>query len=277
MVNQDVRKVLIDNGSSVDIIFRHALRILIVSTPLEKKKFEDVQGPVYGFGNHAVPVQGTINIPTTFAHLVLLRSYHILPHMKVKFPTPMGPGELVTDPVASQYCYSTFLSLAQTQPKKRKPYGGPKEESSSKAFKTSQAYTSQIFLIESLFSYPETSLTKAELHHTPKVEPGEPVENIELIEGDPTQCLSIGSHLQPSLNQELIQLLREFPDIFAWKHEDMPGLDESVTVHRLHVDPNKMVVKQKRRNFAPERQQAINEEINKLLTAKFINEIQFLE
>ncbi|XP_074324191.1 uncharacterized protein LOC141661112 [Apium graveolens] len=305
MANQDVKKVLIDNGSSVDIIFKHALRRMILNTPLEDMKLEEIQGSVYGFGNHAVPVQGAIDIPTTFdtssQEVTAMVKYYVIdmaspynaiigqptlffleaiissPHMKVKFPTPIGPGELITDHVASQYCYSTTLSLAQTQPKRRKPYGEQKEGSSPKTPRTSQNESSQVFLIKSSFSYSETSLTKAKLHRTPKVEPGEPVENIELVEGDPTRCIFIGSSLQPALKQELIQLLRESLDIFAWRPKDMPGLDESIAVHRLHVDPNKTVVKQKRRNSAPERQQAIDEEINKLLKTKFIYEIKFPE
>jgi hypothetical protein len=38
----------------------------------------------------------------------------------------------------------------------------------------------------------------------------------------------------------------------------------------LKVDPNHRPVKQKRRSFAPERNQAIHEELEKLLQADFI-------
>ncbi|XP_074347401.1 uncharacterized protein LOC141686255 [Apium graveolens] len=140
MVNQDVKKVLVDNCSSVDIIFKHALRRMILNTPLEDVKLEEVHGPVYDFGNYVVPVQGAIDIPTTFGtspqEVTSMVKYYVIdmaspynsiigqpplfflgaiissPHMKVKFPTPMGPGELITDFVASQYCFSATLSLA---------------------------------------------------------------------------------------------------------------------------------------------------------------------
>ena len=58
--------------------------------------------------------------------------------------------------------------------------------------------------------------------------------------------------------EELIQLLRSYADVFAWSPDDMPGLDESLAMHSLDVDPKKRPVKQKRRNFAPERQRAID-------------------
>ena len=50
----------------------------------------------------------------------------------------------------------------------------------------------------------------------------------------------------------------------------------SVT-HRLKVSPSFKPVKQKRRSFAPERQKAINEEVDKLLQANEIREVEYPE
>ena len=76
---------------------------------------------------------------------------------------------------------------------------------------------------------------------------------------------------------ELIQLLKEYADVFAWSPDDMPGLDESLAMHSLDVDPKRKPVKQKRRNFAPERQKAIDEEVGKLINADIICEIKYPE
>lgn len=103
------------------------------------------------------------------------------------------------------------------------------------------------------------------------------MEQVEVCQGDPKKLVAIGRGLDPPLRDEVISLLREYSDVFAWRPEDMPGLREEVAVHKLHLDPTKPPVKQKRRNFAPERQQAIDEEIAKLLKADFIYEIQFPE
>ncbi|KAL5569910.1 hypothetical protein UlMin_026485 [Ulmus minor] len=55
----------------------------------------------------------------------------------------------------------------------------------------------------------------------------------------------------------------------------MPGIDPSVTVHRLNIDPNFKPVKQKRRTFNAERYMAINTEVDKLLKADFIEEANY--
>ena len=57
----------------------------------------------------------------------------------------------------------------------------------------------------------------------------------------------------------------------------MPGLDVSIARHRLNVHPQAIPVKQKKRNFVVERQKVIEAEVEKLLEAKFIEEIEYPE
>ena len=57
----------------------------------------------------------------------------------------------------------------------------------------------------------------------------------------------------------------------------MPGIPASIIQHRLQVDPEKKPVQQRRRVFAPERNKAIMDEVNKLLVANFIREIHYPE
>nr|ABA93256.2 retrotransposon protein, putative, Ty3-gypsy subclass [Oryza sativa Japonica Group] len=54
---------------------------------------------------------------------------------------------------------------------------------------------------------------------------------------------------------------------------DMPGVPKEVTEHKLMVRPDAKPVKQKLRRFAPDRKQAIREELDKLLKAGFIREV----
>ena len=57
----------------------------------------------------------------------------------------------------------------------------------------------------------------------------------------------------------------------------MLGIDPSVMVHRLNVSPSFPPIRQKKRVFAPERDQAIAEEVRKLQEANFIKEIYYLD
>ena len=57
----------------------------------------------------------------------------------------------------------------------------------------------------------------------------------------------------------------------------MGGINPIVIKHKLNISPSFKSIKQKRRSFAPERQKAINEEVNKLLQAKAIREVEYPE
>ena len=57
----------------------------------------------------------------------------------------------------------------------------------------------------------------------------------------------------------------------------MGGIDHAIITHRLNVSPSFKPIKQKRRSFAPERQKAINKEVNKLIQVGAIREVEYLE
>lgn len=52
------------------------------------------------------------------------------------------------------------------------------------------------------------------------------------------KMLKIGANLCPELKVHLIALLGEYADIFAWSPEDMLGINESIAVHKLRLDPS---------------------------------------
>ena len=55
----------------------------------------------------------------------------------------------------------------------------------------------------------------------------------------------------------------------------MSGTDPNVITHRLNVYLSSKLVRQEKRVFAPERDNAIKEEVQKLTTTKFIREVYY--
>ena len=106
-------------------------------------------------------------------------------------------------------------------------------------------------------------------------EPTEALEEIPLDEDDPGKSTRIGADLEGKIKKGLMCFLRKNIDVFAWSHEDMPGIDPSVITHRLNVHPSFKPVRQKKRVFAPERDNAIKEEVQKLTQTKFIREVYY--
>ena len=107
-------------------------------------------------------------------------------------------------------------------------------------------------------------------------EPSEELEPIQL-DDHPEHLAYVGSKLAEDLRSLLIRFLKQNKDVFAWKQEDMGGIDPVIITHKLSVNLSFKQVKQKRRSFAPERQKAINEEVGKLLQAGAIREVEYPE
>ncbi|GAV56622.1 hypothetical protein CFOL_v3_00164 [Cephalotus follicularis] len=95
--------------------------------------------------------------------------------------------------------------------------------------------------------------------------PVEDVVQVPLEVGNSERVFQVGSHLGEAEQGELITFLRDNKDVFAWSTEEVPGIGPSVMTHRLSVDPTRPPTRQKKRNFAPECQQAIADEVSKLM------------
>ena len=107
-----------------------------------------------------------------------------------------------------------------------------------------------------------------------RLTPSEELEPIQL-DDQPEHLVYIGSKLAKDVRDLLIHFLKQNIEVFAWKQEDMGGINLAVITQKLNISPSFLPVKQKRRSLAPERQKTINEEVNKLLQAKAIREVEY--
>ena len=103
----------------------------------------------------------------------------------------------------------------------------------------------------------------------------EALEIVVLAEDETTKTTRIETTLSPRIRTRLILFLKENLDVFAWSHEDMSGISIEVIQHKLNVNPEKKPMQQRRRAFAPKRDQAVKEEVTKLLTVGFIREVYY--
>ncbi|XP_077242504.1 uncharacterized protein LOC143883019 [Tasmannia lanceolata] len=260
-----VKKVLVDNGSSADILYYHAFKQM----GIPEDRLKPFNSHLYGFSGNIVPVEGSIELPVwignaprhSFAMIEflvvkaqstynailgrpgqnLLRAITSTYHQKMKFITPEGIREVRGNQIQSRECYATLLR------------GKPAAES----------------LPIEMFDLRD----EAQVMRNESVED---LENIPLFEsGNGEKVARVGSSLPDNLKMNLIKFLRQNSDVFAWSPADIPEIDPKLSIHRLNVDPTSKPVKQRRRSFTPERQKAIGEEIEKLLQAEFIEEIHY--
>ena len=74
----------------------------------------------------------------------------------------------------------------------------------------------------------------------------EELEEISLDESRPERTTRMGTLASLLIRQAFVAFLRMNQDVFAWSHEDMPGIDPSVIVHRLNVNLASSPIRQKK-------------------------------
>uniref|UniRef100_A0A2N9EXT2 Reverse transcriptase domain-containing protein n=1 Tax=Fagus sylvatica TaxID=28930 RepID=A0A2N9EXT2_FAGSY len=254
------RRVLIDNGSSADIIYLPAYQQM----KIDKEQLKPIDIPLVGFTGDKVKPLGVVSliieagtypkqVRTSVEFLVVdcpsaynviigrptlnkLRAVTSTYHLLVRFPTEHGIGELKGDQATARECY--FASL------------GP--EATHQTMKIDEGHK--------------------------LVEPTEELEVITLDDNEPSKTTSIGTKMDGTkmdrtIREAVISFLKSNLDVFAWTHDDMPGIDPATICHKLHVNSSIRPIKQKRRVFAPNRNQVISDEVENLLTAGFIRKV----
>lgn len=263
-----LEKILIDNGNSVDILYHSAYSRM----DLGDRKMENVNIPRYSFTRNEVKIIGTIDLPVLFGTspyqmwhvkfhvtkvissynaildrtmLTALKTITSIPYLKIKFSTDFGIGEVVGDQVTVRQCYlSTIL------PKQRH---------------VDNPFVNQVLEID----LKDTLEVPTESTSVPMEE----TEKIKVEVWNSKRVTKIGKGLQGHARKEIIDLIREFSDIFAWDPTKMPGIPEVIARQSLHIDPRVRPVRQNKRIFSEEKRQVINAKLDKLLAVGFIDPV----
>ena len=61
------------------------------------------------------------------------------------------------------------------------------------------------------------------------------LEEVDTRPSDRPRRTYVSANFDPEYKQELINLLKEYQDCFAWEYYEMPGLSRSIVEHRLPI------------------------------------------
>jgi hypothetical protein len=91
----------------------------------------------------------------------------------------------------------------------------------------------------------------------------------------PDRAVTIGAHLSPEEENELIQFLNKNKDVFTWSAKDLQGVDKDIIEHTLETDEKITLKKQKLRKMSEEKVKAVEAEVQRLQDAKVIREVLY--
>jgi hypothetical protein len=101
------------------------------------------------------------------------------------------------------------------------------------------------------------------------------LEEVDIGDGTVPRPTFVNKNLDHMVKLELIKILKEYVDCFAWNYKEMPGLSRDLVEHKLPIKPSFKPYKHPRRNFNPDIYDRVKEEINRLLDAKFIRPCRY--
>jgi len=272
--NYAVKKVLVDQGSSVDILYWTTYQKL----QLPDNAMIPYDEPIYGFSGEQVSTRGYIDLHTIFrdgtqTKTIPIRffivdaptSYNILlgrpslntlgtivstSHLAMNFPAPSG--DILTihyDQRLARKCYMASLRpqlpIQQTNHIERPP-------------------GSDIVL--------SSEDLDPNIGRDVRLEPFEDTTPLALPNG---HSINLGTGLNSDERATITRILINNTDLFAWSAADLPGVDPQVASNKLSIYKEARYVSQKKRKLGEEHRQAAKVEADKLLSAGFIEEAQY--
>ena len=106
----------------------------------------------------------------------------------------------------------------------------------------------------------------------------EDAKKIDLAEpGEEPRLTWIATDLSQEEEELLISTLKKYNDIFAWSYKDLKGVDPKICQHTIPMREDAKPSKQRPYTYNENFANKIKEEIDKLLNAKFIYEIEHTE
>ena len=221
VANKTIHRVLVDNGSSADIIFASAFEKM----GIRREKLEPISAYLRGFSGEKVLPLGSIQLvltlgdppcqaTTTVRFLIVdapsaynmllgrpsLNTIRVIPstyHMVIKFLTANGVGMVRGNQRVTRECYSASMKQKMVD----------------------NIYMDELDMRDKVSTRPV------------------PLEELKPVQLDdqPEHLVYIGSKLAKDVRSLLIHFSKQNMEVFAWKQEDMGGIDPAVITHKLNV------------------------------------------
>ncbi|XP_071713034.1 uncharacterized protein [Rutidosis leptorrhynchoides] len=91
----------------------------------------------------------------------------------------------------------------------------------------------------------------------------------------PEQKVKIGGNLTQETKENLTNILIANSDVFCWRDADMTGVPREIVQHHLCASINLTPIKQKKRPMAPERSEWLGREVHKLVKANILRKVNY--
>uniref|UniRef100_A0A2N9GF52 RNA-directed DNA polymerase n=1 Tax=Fagus sylvatica TaxID=28930 RepID=A0A2N9GF52_FAGSY len=280
-----VRRALVDTGSCINLIPLSTIQAAEIS----QRKIQGAPMEIKGFGGVGEYTKGHIQLVLkTLAAQAPAYPLHLPPMPLYDEITPAGEASLAKPigiplPKWEEIKDAPEADLRDLleRKKKRKAEASYQQKCAGancpqqEAPEPEEGISQPSCFAVNATDIPESAEAVEAAAADPKTSAKEELEVIDLSSNSNVhRPVSISASLSVEERTHLIELLKEYQDVFAWQYDEMPGIDPKLVAHSLNVEPGTRPVVQSMRTFHPEVEAQITQEVKKLLAAGFIKPIQ---
>jgi hypothetical protein len=249
-------KLLVDNGSSADIIFADAFDKM----GLSKDLLQPPDTPLYGFGRRVIHALGKVVLSVSFGTVQNARNEYLsfdVVEMYYPYNDILGRGFLNKFEVVIHQAY-LCVKIPATQGVIT-IWGHQNDDCNLE-----RGHTPGQRNVHAL----DEAMKGKEVEKQPKANR----EKINMQSDCDTkrvlldamvlnQTIIIGSDLSPDEEGILVQFFQKNKDVLAWSTKDLTGVDRSFIEHRLIIDPSVKPHRQKLRKMSDDKVIAVKSEV----------------
>ncbi|XP_030970065.1 uncharacterized protein LOC115990370 [Quercus lobata] len=235
--------VIVDNGSSADILYYPTFQQMRI----DRERLTPTNAPLVGFGGTKVFPLGVITLSVTagdYPRHITKEVMFLVVDYSSAYNAILGRPTLNSWKAAT----STYHLMIKFPTK----YGVGE-------LRGNQIAAQECYI--AMLEMEDQQQTMCIEEQRALAEPIEELEEVSLDDSRLERTTRIGTLASWPVRQMLTTFFRDNKGVFAWSHEDMPGINPTVMVHKLNVSSSFPPIRQKKRVFAQERDKAIAEEV----------------
>jgi hypothetical protein len=276
----DVGRVLVDNGSSADILTWQCFSDM----GFKREDLQKAEHPLYGFDNKRIEALGKIDYNVTFGQDTTMRT-KVITFDVVNFAYPYNAifGRNNINKFAVVIHQDYLLMKIPTAAGVISVYGS--QEEARRAERNTSVHNRQVHVIDEdegsevlpdLEQKAEAQMRQSmKQAETERMKVVDDTKTFPLCADVPSRTVMIGTEVNKEEEDRLLQFLRHNQDVFAWSKSDLTGVHRSVIEHALNTDPKVRPKLQRQRPMLDDRVKSAEAEVQKLLDARIIREVQY--
>jgi hypothetical protein len=246
----------------------------------KKEDLQKAEHPLYGFGNKRIEALGKIDVNVTFGQDATMRT-EVITFDAVDFVYPYNAifGRNTINKFAVVNHQGYLLMKIPTAAGMISMYGS--QEEAWRAERNTSVHNRQVHIIDEAVVPEIEQKAEAQMRQsmkqaeTERMKAVDDTRIVQLCVDVPSRIVMIGTEVSKEEENRLLQFLRHNQDVFAWSKLDLTGVHCSVIEHALNTDPKVRPKLQRQRPMSDDRVKSAEAEVQKLLDARIIREVQY--